>query len=168
MPVASKGIGCNWTPVSYVSQRHFFTVIHAWNSGFALGHEVEFVDVVTDQKHFWKREEFFFFQIHEIQYFFLFFLFLFFSRLVTPESLDATGHDLVEDVVGSFQSLLRDDTGFLQQVCMKEKKNNKKLMNSQWNWALEVGKVSYRFQYQLRPVFQSYRNGYGWIYPIGW
>jgi len=115
---------------SLVSQRHFFTVIHAWNSGFALGHEVEFVDVVTDQKHF-------------------------------PESLDATGHDLVEDVVGSFQSLLRDDTGFLQQVCMKEKKNNKKLMNSQWNWALEVGKVSYRFQYQLRPVFQSYRNGYG-------
>jgi len=34
-----------------------------------------------------------------------------------PQSLNATGHELVEDVVGSLQRLLRDDTGLLKQVC---------------------------------------------------
>jgi len=38
-------------------------------------------------------------------------------RLFTPQALNATGHNLVENVVGSLQSLLRDDTGLLQQVC---------------------------------------------------
>lgn len=35
----------------------------------------------------------------------------------TFESLDGPGHHLVEDVVGSFQGLLGDDTGLLQQIC---------------------------------------------------
>lgn len=39
-----------------------------------------------------------------------------FSEL-TLDSGNRAGHDLVEDVVGSLQSLLRDDTGLLQQIC---------------------------------------------------
>ena len=37
---------------------------------------------------------------------------------LTFKSGDLVGHDLVEDVVGAFQRLLRDDTGFLQQVSL--------------------------------------------------
>lgn len=36
---------------------------------------------------------------------------------LTLNSGNRAGHDLVEDVVGSLQSLLRDDTGLLQQIC---------------------------------------------------
>lgn len=35
---------------------------------------------------------------------------------ITFQSLDGAGHDLVEDMVGTFQGLLGDDTGLLQQV----------------------------------------------------
>lgn len=35
----------------------------------------------------------------------------------TLDSLDGSGHDLVEDVVGPLERLLGDDTGFFQQVC---------------------------------------------------
>lgn len=37
-------------------------------------------------------------------------------EILTLDPLDLVGHDLVEDVVGSLQSLLGDDTGLLQQV----------------------------------------------------
>lgn len=38
------------------------------------------------------------------------------KEILTLDPLDLVGHYLVEDVVGSFQSLLGDDTGLLQQV----------------------------------------------------
>lgn len=39
-----------------------------------------------------------------------------FNIIYTFKSLYCSRHDLVEDVVGTFQTLLGDDTGFFQQV----------------------------------------------------
>lgn len=36
---------------------------------------------------------------------------------LTFQSLDWSGHHLVEDVVGTLEGLLGDDTGLLQQIC---------------------------------------------------
>src|SRR5699024_8585038 len=43
-----------------------------------------------------------------------------------------TRHDLVEDVVRSFQGLLRDDTGLLQQVCKYNQLVELFKMNEPW------------------------------------
>jgi len=39
---------------------------------------------------------------------------------LTLQSLDWTGHHLIEDVVGTLEGLLRDDTSLFQQICMSE------------------------------------------------
>lgn len=41
-------------------------------------------------------------------------------KTLTFETLDGTGHHLVEDVVRTLERLLGDDTGLLQQICWDE------------------------------------------------
>lgn len=38
--------------------------------------------------------------------------------ILTFDPLDLVGHELVEDVVGSLEGLLGDDTGLLQQISL--------------------------------------------------
>ena len=70
----------------------------------------------------------------------------------TLKAFNGTRHDLVEDVVGSFKRLLRDDPGLLEQICKHA--NHLEQLQS-------VNGKTYKFQYRHRPVYQWDRSGYG-------
>lgn len=80
------------------------------------------------------------------------------ATLCTFQSGNSTRHDLVEDVVRTFQRLLGNDTGLLQQIWAKT--------NTQLKKCLEIFKSTYKFQCQHQPIYQWGQSGYGWIYPI--
>jgi len=59
-------------------------------------------------------------------------------RLYTFNTGNGARHDLVEDVVGTLQGLLGDDTGLLQQICNVESimLESKSLRFSKGKWKL--------------------------------
>lgn len=79
---------------------------------------------------------------------------------------NGTRHNLVENVVRTFQRLLGDDTGLFQQVCKKMRKIqqvNKEniLKNTKSQKEKNIFKDTYKFQYQHQPIYQWGRNEYG-------
>lgn len=69
----------------------------------------------------------------------------------TFKTLNGSRHHLVEDVVGSFQRLLRDYTGLLQQI----------YKSNVFTLLLEDQEPTYRSQCRHRPVYQLGRSEYG-------
>lgn len=71
----------------------------------------------------------------------------------TFEVRHGSRHHLVEDVVGSFQRLLGDDTSLLEQVC-----NKFRLKPPVWT---DNSFKTYKFRCRHQPVCQWARSGYG-------